>query len=112
MTARQDLLDDGQRVIAELAQDYRAAVTTVVDLVRTATGVDLTPAAQPPIMDATRDQIQYAAIRARYAVALADMVLHVHWGDAKTLGECVTDPYWSDADRERIADLIVRAGLS
>lgn len=112
MTAREDLVKGGQEAIADLSAQYREAVGTVVAVVRTATGVDLTPSSRPPIMDATREQLVAASHRARQALAAMDTVLGVTWGDASTLGELLRDPFWSDADRERIVDHLIRAGLS
>lgn len=112
MTARQELITSGSEAIAALTRDYRAAVGTVVELVRTSTGVDLTPVSRPPIMDATREQLEDAAGRARQALRAMDLVLSVHWGDNATLGQVIADPYWDQRDRELIVDHLVRAGLS
>lgn len=112
MTARQELVDNGRDAIADLGEQYRAAVGAVVDVVRVATGVDLTPSSRPPIMDATREQLMEAAGRARLALQALDPVLKLHWGDATTLGEVIRDPYWSDEERERMAELLAMAGLS
>ncbi|MFJ9018772.1 hypothetical protein ACIRPU_02110 [Streptomyces sp. NPDC102259] len=112
MTARQELIDNGREAIEALTQDYRAAVGTVVELVQLTTGVDLTPANRPPIMDATRAQLVHAAARARSALAAMEQVLGVTWGELQTLGEVIRDPFWTDEERERIAECLIRAGLS
>lgn len=112
MSARQELIDNGREAIEALTKDYQAAVGTVTELVRLSTGVDLTPAKQPPIMDATREQLADAAGRARQALAAMDTILSVTWGDASTLGELIRDPFWSDAERAKVVDHLIRAGLS
>ncbi|MFD8519360.1 hypothetical protein ACFV2D_04985 [Streptomyces capillispiralis] len=112
MTARQELIDNGREAIEALTRDYRAAVGTVVELVQLTTGVDLTPSSRPPIMDATRPQLVDAAARARAALVAMDRVLAVTWGDARTLGEVIRDPFWTEDDRERIVEHLIRAGLS
>lgn len=111
-TARQELIAQGRQAIAELTAQHREAVSLVVDVVREFTGVSLVPATQPPIMDATRAQLEDAAGRARHALRAMDDVLGVSWGDATTLGQLIRDPYWSGEDRERIAESLARAGLS
>jgi hypothetical protein len=112
LTARQELIDNGREAIEALTQDYQTAVGTVVELVRLTTGVDLTPTSRPPIMDATRPQLVDAAARARSALAAMDKVLAVTWGEAHTLGDVIRDPFWTDEERERIAECLIRAGLS
>ncbi|MET9392440.1 hypothetical protein ABZY20_18915 [Streptomyces sp. NPDC006624] len=112
MTARQELIDNGREAIEALTQDYRAAVGTVVELVLLSTGVDLTPTPQPPIMDATRAQLQDAAGRARQALAAMETILGVTWGEATTLGELIRDPFWSEGERAKVVDHLIRAGLS
>lgn len=112
MSARQELLTDGAEAIADLTAQYHEAVGAIVALVRACTGVDLTPSPGAPVMDAGREQLVDAAHRARHALAAMDVVLGVTWGDATTLGELLRDDYWSDEDRERIVDHLVRAGLS
>lgn len=113
MSARQQLVKDGAEAIADLTEQYRQAVGAVVALVRQGTGVDLTPSVRPSVMDATREQLKDAAGRARQALAAMDMVLKVTWGDGiETLGDLMRDDYWTDEDRERIAECLARAGLS
>lgn len=112
MSARQQLVTDGAEAIADLTEQYRQAVSAVVALVQQGTGVDLTPAVRPSVMDATQGQLKDAAGRARQALAAMDTVLKVHWGEATTLGELLRDEFWSDEDRERIVDHLVKAGLS
>ncbi|KUM69252.1 hypothetical protein [Streptomyces griseorubiginosus] len=66
---------------------------------------------QPPVMNATRDQLIEADRRARSAVAAMDIVLRKwSWGDAKTLGELM--PQLPPDIRESVAEHLVRAGLS
>lgn len=112
MSARQELVTDGAEAIADLTAQYHQAVGAVVALVRTATGVDLTPSPGAPVMDATREQLVDAANRARWALRAMDIVLGATWGDASTFSECIRDDFWSDEDRERIAECLARAGLS
>lgn len=112
MTAREELVTGGAEAIADLTAQYREAVSTVVAVVLTATGVDLTPSPGAPIMDASREQLVDAANRARWALRAMGIVLGATWGDASTFGECIRDEFWSDEDRERIADCLARAGLS
>ncbi|MGW3022468.1 hypothetical protein [Streptomyces sp. NPDC001221] len=112
MSARQELVDNGGEAIADLTREYRRAVAAIVELVRTATGVELVPSARPSVMDATREQLEDAAGRARQALRAMDLVLGVHWGDCTTLGEVIRDEYWDQQDRELIAEHLAAAGLS
>lgn len=112
MSARQQLVTDGAEAIEDLTAQYQAAVGTVVALVRTATGVDLTPSPGAPVMNATREQLVDAAARARWVLKAVDRVLSVHWGDLETLGDLIRDDYWSDEERAEIAEWLARGGLS
>ncbi|MFG2638861.1 hypothetical protein ACGFX8_34870 [Streptomyces sp. NPDC048362] len=102
---RQEIVVAGRETIAEFR---RAAVVRVVEQETGVTLVDRPPS----IMDATREQIADALLRARHAVAAAETVLSVSWGESGTLGELMRDPIWTDAERERIVDNFIRTGIS
>ena len=108
---RQAVVAEGSEALADLTRTYNEAVGAIVALVRAQTGVELV-SSQPSVMDATREQLESAAGRARWALRAMDTVLGVTWGDSQTLGELIRDDYWSDQDRERIAEYLTRAGLS
>lgn len=67
---------------------------------------------RPAIMDATKEQFEHAARRARYAVAAADEIARFEWDAARwpALGAFVAA--LPDDVRERVGDLLWRAGLS
>ncbi|WP_020121817.1 hypothetical protein [Streptomyces canus] len=66
---------------------------------------------KPSVMDASRDQFEEAAARARHAVAAADEIARFHWSDEwPTLGEFVAA--LPEDVRERVGDHLWRAGLS
>ncbi|MEU9641325.1 hypothetical protein [Streptomyces sp. NPDC048188] len=105
------LVEAGRQTLAEFRRAHDEAVAAVVRVVERETGVTLVVPASPPIMDATRDQLMSADLRAQHAVAAMDIALRQwSWGEATTLGELVRA--LPEDVRERLVDHLVKAGLS
>ncbi|MGW4545496.1 hypothetical protein ACWEN4_03845 [Streptomyces violaceorubidus] len=105
------LVQAGRQTIAEMQQAACEAVAAVVRVVERETGVTLAVPSSPPIMDATREQLMAADLRAQHAVAAMDIALRGwSWGEARTLGELVRG--LPQDVRERLVDHLVEAGLS
>lgn len=105
------LVEAGRRALAEFRQEHDRAVAAVVRVVERETGVSLAVPSGPPVMDATRDQLMAADLRAQHAVAAMDIALRGwSWGDATTLGELVRS--LPEDVRERLAGHLIEAGLS
>ncbi|MCQ4193860.1 hypothetical protein [Streptomyces parvulus] len=105
------LVEAGRQTLAEFRRAHDEAVAAVVRVVEAETGVTLAVPSSPPIMDATRDQLMAADLRAQHAVAAMDIALRQWtWGEARTLGEFVRGLPPEVA--ARLADHLAEAGLS
>lgn len=105
------LIAAGRQAIADIYAVAAEAAATVVARIKEQTGETIA-VRNPSIMDATRPQLQDAAVRAGHALEAMDLVLGVTWGDCGTLGELMRDEIWTEEDREEIAFHLSRAGLS
>lgn len=107
---REQLIAEARQAIADTWTDANALVTHIAAVIETATGVRL-PTGRPSIMDATREQLMAADLRAQHVSTALEIVLRRwSWGDARTLGEMVRG--LPEDVREQIADHLVKAGIS
>ncbi|MFF3204558.1 hypothetical protein [Streptomyces sp. NPDC002962] len=108
---RERIAEAGREALADIRRTSDEAAAAVVRVIEQQTGITLVPPAAPSIMDATKEQLMAADLRAQYAVAAMNIVLRKWtWGDAQTLGELVRG--LPEDVREQIADHLVKAGLS
>ncbi|MGW2169933.1 hypothetical protein ACWC1C_05300 [Streptomyces sp. NPDC001705] len=105
------LVEAGRRTLEEFRREHDRAVAAVVRVVEAETGVTLAVPANPSVMDATRDQLMAADLRAQHAGAAMDIALRQWtWDGARTLGEFVRGLPPEVA--ARLADHLAEAGLS
>lgn len=110
MTEPQALVDGGMDVIAEIQRQADRQIAAVVRVVEEQTGVTLL-VRQPSVMDATRDQLMAADLRAQHALAALKLIRGFEWpADVRTLGEFMRG--LPDDVRDRIAGHLVDAGQS
>ncbi|MFJ5266177.1 hypothetical protein ACIQAC_37525 [Streptomyces sp. NPDC088387] len=108
---RAEIVAAGREAIADVRRAADEAAAAIVRTIEAETGETIAAPVAPSVMDASRDQLAEADLRAQRAVAAMDQVLRRwSWGDARTLGELM--PTLPEDVREQIADHLVRAGLS
>ncbi|MET7738908.1 hypothetical protein [Streptomyces sp. NPDC005385] len=104
------LVDGAADVIADIRAQADRQIAAVVRMVEQQTGVSLL-VRNPSIMDATRDQLMAADLRAQHALAALKLIRGFEWPpDVRTLGEFMRG--LPDDIRERIAEHLVEAGQS
>lgn len=108
---REEIAEAGREAIADVQRTAEQTTAAIIRVIAERTGIRIGPPAGPPVMDATREQLMAADLRAQHAGAAMDIVLRRwSWGDARTLGELVRG--LPEDVREKIADHLVKAGLS
>lgn len=106
----QEFAEAGRETIADIQRMADEAIAAVVRVVAQQTGVTL--AVRPPsVMDATKEQLLNAELRAQHALRAMELIRGFFWpNDVATLGEFVRG--LPDDVRDEIAGHLVAAGLS